>query len=233
MKHSIDELIGIAHRYYPRGVSGDDPRYQETEEYQRLVAARRQAGADNERWRAMLRRLGELFSTSTIQDGSVHLLTGAVGASYSGDIYLPDAPREDYHTVGFQVSFLAPYYIVYSSRVVDDQKTEALRASQDPYACVFVDDTCHILPANVVKAEFLAQEERPLARRQDISFEFSPAEQIYAARIAEEIGATSEYERMPPEVGNVVVPDVATNLRVLGEATLYDCLLSDYWLVDR
>src|SRR5262245_11644118 len=137
MKHSIDELIGIAHRYYPRGVSGDDPRYQETEEVQRLVVARRRAGADNERWRAMLRRLGELFSTSTIQDGSAHLPTGALGASYSGDIYLPNAPGEHDHTVGFQVSFLAPYYIVYSSRVVDDKRVGAVRASQDPYACVF------------------------------------------------------------------------------------------------
>jgi hypothetical protein len=233
MKHSIDELIGIAHCYYPQGVPGEDLRYRETEENRQLVAARRGAGANNERWRAMLRRLGEHFSESTVQDGSLHLPTGALGASYSGDIYLPNDPGEHSHTVGFQVSFLAPYYIVYSSRVLDDQRTDALRASQDPYACVFVDDTCHILPASVVKPEFLAQEERLFARRQDIRFEFSPAEQIYAARIAEEIETTWGYERMPPEVGNVVVPDVATNLRVLGEATLCDCLLSDYWSIDR
>jgi len=230
MKHSIDELIGVAHRYYPRGVSSDDPRYKETEEYHRLVAARRQAGADNEPWRAVLRRLGDHFPKSGVQDGSLHLPTGGLGASYSGDIYLPNAPGEHYHTVGFQVSFLAPYYIVYSSRVVDDlEKTEALRASQDPYACVFVDDTCHILPASVVKPEFRAKEERLPVRRRDLSLDPSPDEQPYAAWIARDIEATWGYERMPPEVGKVVVPDVATNLRNLGEATLYDCLLSDYW----
>lgn len=34
---------------------------------------------------------------------------------------------------------------------------------------------------------------------------------------------------MGPEVGTVIVPNVATNVRIPGEASLYDCLFSDYW----
>jgi hypothetical protein len=38
---------------------------------------------------------------------------------------------------------------------------------------------------------------------------------------------------MPPEVGKIIVPDVATNLRLMGQATIYDCLLGDDWYFDR
>jgi len=58
---------------------------------------------------------------------------------------------------------------------------------------------------------------------------FSHDEQPYAAWIIHDIEATWGYERMPPEIGKMIVPDVATNRRNLGEATLYDCLLSDDW----
>jgi hypothetical protein len=34
---------------------------------------------------------------------------------------------------------------------------------------------------------------------------------------------------MPPEVGNLIVPDVATSNHGLGDARLYDCLFSDDW----
>jgi hypothetical protein len=67
-----------------------------------------------------------------------------------------------------------------------------------------------------------------LPTRQIICFELPPDEQPYAAGIAQEIEATWGYERMPPEVGNVVVPDVATNLRRFGEARLYDWLFQTH-----
>ncbi|WP_437294638.1 hypothetical protein [Sorangium sp. So ce426] len=94
----------------------------------------------------------------------------------------------------------------------------------------------YILPAWVGKllrlfgselVEAPSMEDKPTQRV--VSFDLSPDEQPYAAVIAQEIEATWGYERMPPEVGNVVVPDVATNLRRLGEARLYDCLFSDAW----
>ena len=62
-----------------------------------------------------------------------------------------------------------------------------------------------------------------------IAFEPSPDEQPYAAALAREIAATFGCEPMPPEVGEIIVPDASTNLRGLGEARLYDCLLSDSW----
>lgn len=228
MKHSVDELIALAYRYYPRGMAADD-RYKETEEYGRLVAARRRAGAECEPWRAMLRLLRDQFPENIVQNRSSHLPTGDFDASYSGEIYLPNTPGEHDHTVSFLVSFLVPYHIVYSSRCVDDiEATEAYRSSQDRKVCVFIEDTCFILPAEVVKPELRQKDEKPL-RRVETHFDLSSDEQPYAAWIAQNIEATFGYARMPPEVGKVIVPDVATVLRPFGEATLYDCLFSDNW----
>jgi hypothetical protein len=63
-----------------------------------------------------------------------------------------------------------------------------------------------------------------------IRLELSSIEQPYARGLAQELEATFPgYEPMPPDIGKVVVPDVCTNIRGMGEATLYDCLLADLW----
>ncbi|WP_437912482.1 hypothetical protein WME73_35945 [Sorangium sp. So ce302] len=135
---------------------------------------------------------------------------------------------------------VGPHAGIYSSRLVEGlegiERKKSLRATPPRAVTIFVHDTAYILPAwvgkliKLVKPELVeppSMEDKPT--RQVISFELSPDEQPYAAGIAQEIEATWGYERMPPEVGNVVVPDVATNLRRLGEARLYDCLFSDAW----
>lgn len=62
------------------------------------------------------------------------------------------------------------------------------------------------------------------------AFDFTPDEAPVAKAVEEEIGrAFPLHARMGPEVGTVIVPNVATNLRIPGEASLYDCLFSDYW----
>jgi hypothetical protein len=204
-----------------------------------LVAARRQAGANNEPWRAMLRRLGDQFPENSVQNRSLHLPAGSLDACYSGRLSLPtNTPDEHYHYLGFLVSFLVPYYVVYSLRCVDDlekiEEMKARSAEQAWSACVCIKNTLVILPAwmfKILPAWMVKPEPPPKieAFRNVISFELSPDEQPYAAWIAEDIKATWGHEHMPPEAGKVVVPDVATNLRSFGEATLYDCLFSDDW----
>jgi hypothetical protein len=148
---------------------------------------------------------------------------------------LPDDTNDSWHTVDFRVSFLVPYYIVFSSRVVEDleelERMKARLASPKDTVALYFGDTMFVLPSAMVKPEFRKPPPLPSVRprRRDISYAFSPDEQPYAPRIAQEIEATWGYERMPPEVGSVIVPDVATDHRILGEATLYDCLFSDRW----
>lgn len=186
-----EELLDTVYRYYPRGIPSDDPRYQETPEYRRLAAARRQAGADREPWRALLRRLGDQFSENAVQDRSLHLPTGEHDACYSAWVYLPASPGEHWR-------------VVVALRVLQQALSALLQARQPP-------------PVRVPR------------RQVETSFDPSPEEERYFAGITQAIEATFKCERLPPEIGKVLVPDVATGSRSLGEATLYDCLLSDDW----
>src|SRR5262249_25389967 len=56
-----------------------------------------------------------------------------------------------------------------------------------------------------------------------------PGPSFASPRVTDQPERTFGCERMPPEVGNVIVPDVETTSRRFGEARLYDCLLSDDW----
>jgi hypothetical protein len=77
---------------------------------------------------------------------------------------------------------------------------------------------------------YLDQREGGLDTRHEVRFELSPEEQPYAQALVEEIEATfGSYEPMPPEIGNIVVPEVVTSLHVMGEATLFHCLFTDNW----
>jgi hypothetical protein len=66
--------------------------------------------------------------------------------------------------------------------------------------------------------------------RQEISFTFTPDEQSSVQIITEEIQTVFPgYEPMPPEIGNVIVPDVVAGNQALGKTTLYHCLFTDDW----
>jgi hypothetical protein len=55
-------------------------------------------------------------------------------------------------------------------------------------------------------------------------------EEAAALDLAREIEATySGYQPIPPELGDLVVPDVALDPDCFGRATIYNCLLSEIW----
>ncbi|MDI3288879.1 hypothetical protein [Polyangium sp. 15x6] len=230
MRHSIDELLAVVYHHHPRGLSVDDPGYASSEDLARLSEARRQAGRNAEPWRAMLRRLREQFPEITVQNRSLDLPAGGAGdASYSGALHLPPSEGEHVHTLGFLVSFLVPYYVVYSSRLVDIPEQEGT----SPPPCLrfhFEHDTSIVLPPDPSLPDGGLDTGQQEPRRRDIiAFDFTSAEQPYAASIAREIESTFGHERMPPNIGATIVPDVSTGLRRFGEATLYDCLFAEHW----
>jgi hypothetical protein len=200
MRPIIDDLLAIAYRYYPRGVTEADSGFYDTQERERLIAARRYAGTEDrfERWRHMIYRLEGRFPDCYVMDRSLHLASGTWDACYSGWLTMPPRPGEDQRHIGFLVSFLVPYYVVYTSRVT------------------FLDmnDPAH-------------QEDW---MQQKIAFTFAPDEESYARAFIAEIDATyPDHEPMPHEVGQLIVPQVVTSLRPIDTATLFDCLFSDEW----
>jgi hypothetical protein len=59
----------------------------------------------------------------------------------------------------------------------------------------------------------------------------SPGEDPH--EVAREIEATyAGYQPIPPEIGDVVVPDVALDTRGFGEVTIANCLLSTHWAAE-
>jgi hypothetical protein len=191
----------------------------------------------------MLARLAKRWPEA-IQNRSLHLPAGECDACYSGALHLAD------HSLGFLVSFLVPYYVLYEAHTVEDVETMPRRAPPPSDTVdVYLGNTMFVVRADAihpeVMSELAAREQRlreevftgtmfapklddlGRASRRVIGFEFSPDDQAYATVIAEDIEATFACQSMPPELGSIVVPDVATNARSLGEARLYDCLFSD------
>lgn len=243
MKHSTAELIDITHRYYPRGVryptcrTDDEAAYMESDERRRLLAARGEAVAGRGPWRAMLARLRDQFPGRDVHDNVMCWAPQALDVSYEGRIRLPTAPGEHSHTVEFAVSFLVPYYVIYATHTVDDpEQEEAIRRRHRETVLLGVGDpgepaVLWALPREVVKPDVLEEidrefEQRTPRTRTDTSFQFSPEEQRCATIISRQIEATYAHEPMPPEVGRIIVPDVSTGIRSIGNATLFDCLLS-------
>jgi hypothetical protein len=226
MKHTVDELLDIVYRYYPRGVGIVDgdldvQAIHVTEEHARLVAARGKAATD-ERWRAMRRRIEERFPEAWITDYSLHLQTGD-DACYSFAFGLRDTPGD--RALWVRVSILVPYYIIHGSGTADVVKEQR----KDIFTINFRGFPFEVsrslfdpkLISNVVD-EML----KPVTiKRPGVVFDLLPDERPYAEWIAREIETTFGYEPLPPEVGTVRVPALATP-QLPGKARLYDCLFS-------
>ncbi len=60
----------------------------------------------------------------------------------------------------------------------------------------------------------------------------APGEEAAAMDVGREIEASYPgYLPIPPEIGDILVPDVCPGFRDFGEATIYDCLFSSEWEV--
>ncbi len=192
MKHSIPELIEVARHYFPEGYWPDG--YEASVEYQRRAEAHRRASVEYGLWRSMLRRLSQRLPNVEIRNESIRFEATAatpVDRCFAGTIELP--PRtvhEQNHRLGFRVSFVVPYYFIYSTHQV----------------------------TGTIGFDFCT------------TFEFAADEADFVTSIEQEIRGTFPlHAKMTPDVGMVIVPNVATTLRIPGEATIYDCLFSDHW----
>lgn len=197
MKHTVDELLQIVYHYYPRGMWDFEPGYNDTVEYRRSDTARKKA-VSSKAWLVLLDRLRIRFH-GEINNRSLGL------ASFKGDAcfrvthsLLPDPSRnsrinDEDHEIGLAISYIAPYYVVYSSRKIDR-----------------------------TYREFEPQKLQ--------SFDLDDDETTDAQVMVGEMKLLfPDYEPMPPEIGNIVVPDVMAGNQELGKATLYHCFFMDSW----
>jgi len=222
MKDSVDQLLTVVYRHYPRSVSYEDQRYGETPEARRLSDAYRAVDEAAGPWRAMLDRLAARFPDRDVDNGDLG------GACRNGVVFLPKAPGERIHLVGFLMSYLVPYYAVYGCRTVD----AATPTTVEEGPPIWFDGDTAIIGEKFEGTQPVAglgqgrRGSKPRTRT-DITLEPSADEQVYWTAVSSEIESTFGCELLPPDIGRIRVPDVATKTRRLGQATLYDCLVSD------
>ena len=155
--------------------------------------ARRGTLAAMERYGPIPRDPAQAAAVLEVRNQSIRLLDPNDAPSdlcYCGGIYLPPRRAEEInHRVSFRVSFVVPYYYLYSVHQVNTPGDFEYR----------------------------------------ISFSFSEDETPFVLAVEEEIRRSYPgYEPMGPDVGLTIVPEVATTYQQPGEATLYDCLFTDY-----
>ena len=228
IKHTQGELLDIIYRYYPRGVGIVDgdidvQLIHASEEHARLVAARQQVATD-ERWPALFRRIVERFPDVSLMNGSLYLPTGGQDACHSFTLCLPGAA--DDRMLWFHVSFLAPYYMIHGSRIIDIVK----EPREDSFRVIWFGLHFHV-ERSPFDPELIANVDDETRKgvtikRHYITFDVLPDERPYVEWISREIETTFECEPMPPEVGTVLVPNLATP-KLPGEVRLYDCLFSE------
>lgn len=256
MRHSIEELRQIIYHYYPRIERRDVPGYgqvpdlvnpppsrrrdlpadawppaghDETEEHRRLAARRVETGENRHLWTPFIRRIRERFPGQMVNDTSMNLLNpdGDGDSGYAGSLALP--PRttaEEDHKLGFVVSFLAPYYVIWGSAWSVEPGGQQPAAPEPDGARPLHEEGRSVL--------YLPDREPsgglgyvPLY---DVHFDLTPDEQSFAEGLIEILaGAFPDYERMPPEVGLTSVKDVYAPCRAFGQANLYDCLFTTAW----
>lgn len=197
MKHSINGLLDIVYHYYPRGMWDFEPGYDDTAEYRRLDATRKQA-ASGKAWHKLLDRLRLQFNHGIFNRSLALASFKSDACTWVTHSLPPDPSRnsrnnDEDHEIGLAISFLAPYYVIYSSRRVDRKFRES-------------------------------EPERLHA------FDLDEDEKADAQIMIDEMKLLfAEHEPMPPEIGNIVVPDVMAGNQELGKATLYHCFFTDSW----
>ena len=125
------ELLAVVYRFYPRGVRNfqriyvppNEPFYDDTEEHRRLVEAANRGRAEYPTWKAMFRRLEDRYS---VQNESLHLLSGGVDPAYSGRLYRPKDVEpvpslSNRASLSFHVSLLGPYYGIHDRGEPDEK----------------------------------------------------------------------------------------------------------------
>jgi hypothetical protein len=134
---TTEELIAIVHRFYPANLEGNDPRYDASEEFQRLVAVREGAMADTRVWDSFFQRLREAVPDCRVENWS----TLRYDACRRCRVYLTGttpASTEVRAVVGL-VSILAPVYAIYAShQSYEGQRVANTRVSFPPLPAEFL-----------------------------------------------------------------------------------------------
>jgi hypothetical protein len=218
VKPSLEDLLPVIYQYYHPGSAGPDglgelEEFNETPENLRLEAARKRAGYEATAWKGLLQRLRERFPACGLEGRLAHLQAGGYDAAYKGELELPfELRREhDQHALGFLVSFLVPYYLVYRRR------------------CHVMDTAVEQPPDWLDESLYRRANEAPVLW-EPLTSAFTEEEAPYAKGLAEEIEAAYPgYSPMPPELLELKVPGAWFDPYSCGTETVFHHIFTTNW----
>ena len=196
MNNDPNTLFEIVYQYYPRRLSIEQPAYKKSKEYKRRLKACRNAAPHREAWRAMLMRLAQHFPHQQVIDDTRFSM------------------ESDEHPLpSLSGAILLPH-----GAGVHGHSIEFCVSLLAPY---------YKIQSRLVVDELQEPEAGTNRQKSMLRLEFLSDEQPYAKQIAQEIEAAFVgYVCMPPDVGKLIVPEIASFGGHLERVTLYDCLMS-------
>lgn len=196
MQPNPTPLFEIAYQYYPRRLSAEQPAYKKSKEYQRRRKACRLSPHILKPWRAMLLRLAQHFPHEQMIDDTRFFL--------ESDDHPP--PSLSGAILFAQVPHLHSHSIEF---------------------CVSLLSPYYKIQSRLVTDDIQPHDTQTKPQKSLVRLELSPSEQPYGTQIAHEIEtAYAGYTPMPPELGTLIVPELASFGGRLGQVSIYDCLLS-------
>ena len=166
----------------------------------------------------MRRSISERFP-DMLMNHSLHLTTDSYDdACYSFTIHLPGAAQD--RLLWGQVSFWVPYYVIHASCNI-----EVVQETRKDFFAIIFQGIHFQVDGSPLDPRFVSNPDDERLKHVTIqphvvTFDLLPEERPYAEWIAREIEATFGYEPMPPEIGTVLVPELATPHLPGGEQAL-------------
>ena len=225
MKHSVSELFDVVYQYFPRGQWIEKPGYPR---WPTLLHPPKSASSERYRdWPYQAwpppgyddteeqHRLNAASIKAGADPETWRVILRRIDArlpgyvAENGSLHLPVGGYGACYTGWIDLPLREPREILYGLRF--------LVSFVVPY---YVVHSC-------ASVNYTDERGKPIL---DNMLDFSPDEKPCVPVIVEELRAAfAGYEPMPPEIGNLVVPEAVTHFKMMGEATIYGCLFTPYW----
>jgi len=113
---TTEALVHLVHRFYPAGLDNEDPRYNESEEGQRLNEVILANVKPSQSWKDFIQRLRGEFPGCSLWDTTIPRHDPCYGVRVSQPGFVPGDPRCD--DVVCLLSQIAPVYALYASHTL-------------------------------------------------------------------------------------------------------------------
>jgi len=199
------EILDTIYKYYPKNIDRYNSEYDTSEEHISLISKLKSAAGDS-RWKDFLNQI-QTIPNLDISDCSTFAFPIPC---FMANIYTINGIEK--HEIVFYISIITGYYALKHTRLYND-----------PYW----DDNWDDKSRKIAFEQFSTEYERNKDK-------YKPSLNTYPENIARLIETVIEcqeksfdYKLLSQDLANKFVPDVATNGKLLGTASVFDCIFTE------